>query len=36
MGTDRSQLKFSDNHTALALEDVDVVETREMRLEAGK
>jgi hypothetical protein len=34
--TDRSQLKFSDTHTALALEGVEVVETREVRLEAGK
>ena len=34
--TDRSQLKFSDNHTALALDGVDVIETREVRLAAGK
>jgi len=32
--TDRSQLKFDDNHTALALDGVDVIETREVRLEA--
>jgi len=34
--TDRSQLKFNDNHTALSLAGVDVIETREVRLEAGK
>jgi hypothetical protein len=34
--TDRSQLKFNDNHTALTLDGVDVIETREVRLEAGK
>ncbi len=33
--TDRSQLKFDDNHTALTLEGVDVIETREVRLLAG-
>jgi hypothetical protein len=31
--TDRSQLKFDDNHTALAFDGVDVIETREVRLE---
>jgi beta-galactosidase len=34
--TDRSQLKFDDIHTALTLEGVEVVETREVRLTAGK
>jgi hypothetical protein len=34
--TDPSQLKFGDNHTALTLDGVDIVETREVRLEAGK
>jgi hypothetical protein len=34
--TDPSNLKYGDNHTALALEGVDVIETREVRLEAGK
>ena len=34
--TDRSQLKFNDNHTALTLDEIDVVETREVRLLAGK
>ena len=33
--TDRSQLKYDDNHTALSLDGVEVVETREVRLEAG-
>jgi hypothetical protein len=33
--TDRSQLKFNENHVALALDGVDVIETREMRLVAG-
>jgi hypothetical protein len=33
--TDRSQLKFDDDHTALTLDGVDVVETREVRLVAG-
>ena len=32
--TDRSQLKFNDNHTALTLDGVDVVETHEVRLVA--
>ena len=32
--TDRSQLKFNDNHTALTLDGVDVIETCEVRLEA--
>jgi hypothetical protein len=32
--TDRSKLKFSDSHTALSLDTVDVVETREVRLAA--
>jgi hypothetical protein len=30
--TDRSTLKFGDAHTALSLDGVDVVETREVRL----
>ena len=30
--TDRSQLKFDAAHTALALEDVEVIETHEVRL----
>ena len=30
--TDRSQLKFDDAHTALALEGVEVIETHEVRL----
>jgi hypothetical protein len=34
--TDRSKLKFGENHTALALDGVDVVETQEVRLEAAK
>lgn len=34
--TDPSPLKFGDNHTALTLDGVDVVETREVRLEAGR
>jgi hypothetical protein len=34
--TDRSQLKYNANHTALTLDGVDVVETREVRLEAEK
>ena len=33
--TDRSQLKFNENHTALTLDGVDVIETREVRLAAG-
>jgi hypothetical protein len=33
--TDRSHLKFNNNHTALALDGVDVIETREVRLVAG-
>jgi len=33
--TDRSQLKYNDTHTALTLDGVEVVETREVRLEAG-
>ena len=33
--TDRSQLKFYENHTALTLDGVDVIETREVRLAAG-
>jgi hypothetical protein len=33
--TDRSQLKFNDDHTALTLDSVDVIETREVRLVAG-
>jgi beta-galactosidase len=33
--TDRSQLKFNDDHTALALDGVDVIETHEVRLVAG-
>jgi hypothetical protein len=33
--TDRSQLKFDDNHVALTLDGVEVVETREVRLAAG-
>ena len=32
--TDRSKLKFSDSYTALSLDGVDVVETREVRLAA--
>jgi beta-galactosidase len=34
--TDRSKLTFNDSHTALSLDGVDVVETREVRLAAGK
>lgn len=34
--TDRSQLKFDSNHTALTLEGVDVIETHEVRLLAGR
>ena len=34
--TDPSKLKFSDNHTALTLDGIDVVEMREVRLEAGR
>ncbi len=34
--TDRSKLKFGDTHTALALEGIDVIETREVRLQMGK
>jgi hypothetical protein len=33
--TDRSQLKYDDNHVALSLAGVDVIETREVRLVAG-
>jgi hypothetical protein len=33
--TDRSQLKFDDNHVALTLDGVEVIETREVRLVAG-
>ena len=33
--TDRSQLKFNDNHIALTLDGVDVIETREVRLVVG-
>jgi hypothetical protein len=33
--TDRSHLKFNDTHTALTLDGVEVVETREVRLEAA-
>jgi hypothetical protein len=33
--TDRSQLKYDDNHVALSLTGVDVIETREVRLVAG-
>jgi hypothetical protein len=33
--TDRSRLKFDDTHTALTLEGVDVIETREVRLVAA-
>jgi hypothetical protein len=32
--TDRSQLKFDDHHTALTLDSVELVETREVRLES--
>jgi hypothetical protein len=32
--TDRSQLKFNDSHVALSLDSVEVIETREVRLEA--
>jgi hypothetical protein len=32
--TDRSKLKFSDSRTAVTLDGVDVIETREVRLEA--
>jgi hypothetical protein len=34
--TDRSQLKFDDSRTALTLDGVEVVEMREVRLDAGK
>jgi len=34
--TDRSQLKFDGDHTALTLDGVDVIETREVRLAAGR
>ena len=34
--TDRSQLKFNDAHTALTLDGVDVIETCEVHLAAGK
>jgi hypothetical protein len=33
--TDRSRLKFGSAHTALSLQGVDVIETREVRLVAG-
>ena len=33
--TDRSHLKFDENHIALTLDGVDVIETREVRLAAG-
>jgi hypothetical protein len=33
--TDRSQLQFDGNHTALTLDGVDVIETREVRLSAA-
>ena len=33
--TDRSQLKYDDNHIALSLAGVDVIETREVNLMAG-
>ena len=33
--TDRSQLKYDDNHTALSLAGVDVIETHDVRLVAG-
>ncbi|MGA2870653.1 MAG: hypothetical protein ABSF34_16010, partial [Verrucomicrobiota bacterium] len=33
--TDPSKLKFDENHAALALEGVDVIETREVRLAAA-
>ena len=33
--TDRSRLKYDDTHTALTLEGVDVIETREVRLVAA-
>jgi hypothetical protein len=34
--TDRSQLKYDDNHVALSLAGVDVIETREVQLVAGE
>ncbi len=34
--TDPSKLKFDDNHTALSLDGVDVIETHEVRLAAGR
>jgi hypothetical protein len=34
--TDRSELKFNADHTALTLDGVDIVETREVRLVASK
>ena len=34
--TDRSQLQFNDTHTALTVEGVEVIETREVRLTASK
>ena len=34
--TDPSKLKYGDNHTALSLDGVEVIETREVRLEAVK
>jgi hypothetical protein len=33
--TDRSHLKFDNNHIALNLDGVDIIETREVRLVAG-
>ena len=34
--TDRSHLQFNDAHIALSVAGVDVIETREVRLEEGK
>lgn len=34
--TDRSQLKFNESHVALSVDGVDVIESREIRLEAAK
>jgi beta-galactosidase len=34
--TDRSQLKFDDNHTALNLDGVEIIETHEVQLLSGK
>jgi hypothetical protein len=33
---DRSKLKFDDNHTALTLESVEVIETHDVRMVAGR